>query len=81
MVEDDKSVLACSAMIAAAAGVISLLITEKGKKKHCLGKKCVRVRALFVFSSVRTCILNAGFILYGINYMFVTVIYVVDFNT
>jgi hypothetical protein len=34
MAEDDELVLACSAITAAAAGVISLLITGNRKRKH-----------------------------------------------
>jgi hypothetical protein len=42
MAEVDELVLACSAITAAAAGVISLLITGNRKRKHFVWvKKCI----------------------------------------
>jgi hypothetical protein len=82
MAVDDELALACSAIITAAAGVISLLITGNRKRKHSVWVKCVSENELFfIFSCAKTCIPNAGFILYGIIHTFVTLSCVADVNS
>jgi hypothetical protein len=50
MAKDGELVLACSAIITAAAGVLSLLITGNRKRKLCLGKSVFENELFFNFS-------------------------------